>query len=58
MLDLYANHGVGETNGGNAWFDGGSDIAPRMRYWLGTGARRGWSIRALLELLQRHGLAR
>ncbi|MGI6415489.1 MAG: Lpg1974 family pore-forming outer membrane protein [Thermoguttaceae bacterium] len=46
MLDLYANHGVGEANGGNAWFDGGSDIAPRMRYWLGYRGQEGLGIRA------------
>lgn len=34
MLNLYSNHGVGNVNGGNSWFEDDDNVG-NVRYWLG-----------------------
>jgi hypothetical protein len=35
LFQVFANHGAGETNGGNGWFDGDNDTTGAARMWIG-----------------------
>lgn len=46
LLNLYANHGAGEANGGNGFFDVEPDTQANLRYWVGYRAQGGLGLRA------------
>jgi hypothetical protein len=46
LLNVYANHGAGERNGGNSWFDVDPDTRASLRYWVGWRGEGGLGVRA------------
>jgi len=46
FLNVWANHGAGERNGGNSWFNRDPETIGNMRYWLGYRNAEGLGVRA------------